>query len=308
MNTIALCIPAYNAEIYLPQLLESAHRQSLPFDEILVYDDCSTDDTGHIAAKFGVTLIRGDYNRGCSFAKNALAQMAKSDWLHFHDADDDLLPNFTEVAHKWINLQHTPDIILLNFEYRLFSNFELLGKPNYNRSSLKEDHVKFVISNKIMNFAICNKSKFLEIGGFDTHPAVLYNEDRAFYSRAIANQLTFDYEEIVTCINFRYENSMSVSNVEKCAKAHYEVSLFLIEHFGKSYPIEIAECLWENATISASLQNWELTNRQINSAKSLGSKFPKGQSILFNALCLLNSKFAFFIREKLIRILKPQLR
>ena len=51
MATIALCIPAYNAAWCLPKLLKSANDQLIPFDEILVYNDCSTDNTEEIAKK-----------------------------------------------------------------------------------------------------------------------------------------------------------------------------------------------------------------------------------------------------------------
>ncbi|MFM7345025.1 MAG: glycosyltransferase, partial [Tagaea sp.] len=47
-------IPAYNAAKYLPRLLASAKAQTEPFDEICVYDDCSTDETGTVAAALGM--------------------------------------------------------------------------------------------------------------------------------------------------------------------------------------------------------------------------------------------------------------
>ena len=94
MSTLALCIPAYNAANYLPRLLQSAKDQSPPFDEILVYNDASTDETISIAEKFGARVISGKLNKGCSFGKNALGEYTKCEWVHFHDADDDLLPGF----------------------------------------------------------------------------------------------------------------------------------------------------------------------------------------------------------------------
>ena len=101
--SLALCIPAYNAALLLPKLLTSAREQAIPFDEILVYNDCSTDNTAEVARQYGATVVEGDVNSGCSTGKNRLAEVATSDWLHFHDADDDLLPNFTTVAHRWIS-------------------------------------------------------------------------------------------------------------------------------------------------------------------------------------------------------------
>src|SRR5690349_18185438 len=102
--TLSLCIPAYNAANYLPRLLTSARNQDIPFDEILVYNDCSTDDTENVAQKYGAKVINGDINRGCSHGKNRLAEISTCDWIHFHDADDDLLPQFTTLAHKWMLL------------------------------------------------------------------------------------------------------------------------------------------------------------------------------------------------------------
>src|SRR3712207_6350869 len=96
--TLALCIPAYNAANYLPRLLKSAQNQIVPFDEILVYNDCSKDTTAQVAMQYGAKVVEGDINRGCSFGKNKLAQVTSCSWIHFHDADDELLPTFTTLA------------------------------------------------------------------------------------------------------------------------------------------------------------------------------------------------------------------
>jgi len=58
-ETIALLIPAWNAARWLPRLLASAHAQSEPFNQIWVYDDCSTDDTAAVAEAHGARILRG---------------------------------------------------------------------------------------------------------------------------------------------------------------------------------------------------------------------------------------------------------
>src|SRR3954449_761219 len=93
-HTLALLIPAYNAAHFLPRLLSSAQAQSVPFDEIWVYDDCSTDDTAAVAESYGAKVVRGAVNIGCSVGKNELAKRTSCNWLHFHDADDELKPGF----------------------------------------------------------------------------------------------------------------------------------------------------------------------------------------------------------------------
>ena len=308
MSSISLCIPAFNAAKYLPRLLQSALKQKIPFDEIIVYDDASTDNTAEIAKQYGATVIYGKINKGCAHGKNIMALASKSSWLHFHDADDELLPNFTTVTKKWIDNPLCPDIVLLNFEYKDGVTHEILGYPNYNRAKLIENTEKFVIENKLMNFAILCKDKFNAIRGFNTDPDVLYNEDRAFYSKAIFNRLSFDYESEVTCINYRQNESMSNSNLLKCCWAHYHVSEYLRTYFGQMYYREIAACYWENATQSAACQDWTLVRKNIESARGLKSFAPPKEKTLFTKVCKLNPFAAFWLREKMIRLFKPYLR
>jgi glycosyltransferase involved in cell wall biosynthesis len=303
MGTLALCIPAFNASDTLPRLLTSATQQLIPFDEIYVYNDCSTDDTAIIAKKFGAQVIEGDVNCGCAVGKNKLAGVAKSSWLHFHDADDDLLPNFTSVAHKWIDRDVVPDVLLLHYRYEDFLTHELMGESDYQIEKLKEDVVKFSIENKLVNFAIIRKSSFLEIGGFDTDPKVLYNEDRAFYTRAAIKGLTFDYEPELTCINYYYRSSMSSGNKAKCARATLNVWNIVYDSTGKKYYKEIAEQLLNNATYAATANDWKTVNQSVKKAREI---FPGGipeGSGFFRMLYKILPYKAFFIREIVIKYL-----
>ena len=157
--TLALCIPAYNAAKYLPQLLQSARDQAIPFTEILLYDDCSTDNTKNIAKALGATVIDGNINRGCSFGKNRLAEITDCEWIHFHDADDLLLPNFSQVAEKWMKLPTSPDTILLNYEYKDAETDILLGSPSYDLQMMVDDPIKFSITHKIVNFGLYKRNR-----------------------------------------------------------------------------------------------------------------------------------------------------
>jgi glycosyltransferase involved in cell wall biosynthesis len=301
MATLALCIPAYNAENYLPALLLSANNQCIPFDEILVYNDCSTDKTSEIAKSFSAIVIDGEVNVGCSLGKNKMAQIAKSDWLHFHDADDLLLPNFTEVAHKWMSAAKAPDIVLLHFLYKNFASGELLGEPDYKREDMLKDAVKFNIDNKVVNFALMQKKPFLAIGGFDSAPEVLYNEDRAFYTKASIAGLSFDYEKETTCINYFHPNSMSANNMARCAQASLKVWEKVINKTGTRYSAEISSQLLQNATLAATAGDWITTDASVKRARSIfPNQIPVG-SKYFHLLYRIFPSKAFLIREIAIK-------
>jgi glycosyltransferase involved in cell wall biosynthesis len=91
MPSIALAIPAYNVESEIGSLIDSARKQSVPFSEVLVYDDCSSDNTAIVAEAARAHVIRGTTNAGPAFARNRLLYHAKSSYIHFHDADDPFL-------------------------------------------------------------------------------------------------------------------------------------------------------------------------------------------------------------------------
>ena len=308
--TIALCIPAYNAAPYLPRLLRSAAAQEIPFDEILVYDDCSTDDTGAVAKALGATVIRGDTNVGCSEGKNRLLAACSSVWIHFHDADDELLPNFTTLANRWAAQQDAPDVVLFGYEYRDNDTGVLLSDITFVDQELQSDPIRYAILNQINPFCgLYRRVRLLEVGGYDVDPEILYNEDVAFHCKLALAGFTFRSENTLSIVNYRINGSMSGANQVKCLQAHHAVMRRIAASVGNNYPEEIASRLWAVATGMAAFEKWEQVDQALNDANKLTSNVPKGCSKVFSLTSrLLGARRAFRIREKAIRWLKPQLR
>jgi len=309
MPTLALCIPAYNAAKFLPTLLQSAGNQQTPFNEILVYNDCSTDNTADVAEKYGARVINGDINRGCSYGKNKLAEACKSDWLHFHDADDDILPQFSNLVYRWIAAYGNEyDVLILNFQYIDHQTGLKLGTGNHNATKLHEDVLKYAIENKIVNFGVYKKSSFLAAGGFDLDPNVLFNEDNALHQRLAKAHLKFDYLPEITCINYRYGESMSSSNLLACARANYHVLEKTAATHGQIYPAELSAKLWDCIASLASYQDWPYAKKALALNRQLGYPHAVNGNKFFNFLTRLSPFGAVWFREKMIRTFKPYLR
>ena len=307
--SLALCIPAYNAVAYLPRLLSSALAQTIQFNEIWVYDDCSTDETSKIATEFGAKVIRGDVNHGCSHGKNVLAQQTTCEWIHFHDADDALYPNFVEQAHKWMNLDNPPDVVLFDYESRRDETEEVLGFRRFDDAQLREDAIAYAIKEQINPFCgLYHRAAFLEAGGYDIDPLILYNEDVAFHCQMALAGLKFAAENTVTIINYCRINSMSSANQIKCSRAQFHVMRKVSEALNGRYSQEIAQKLWEIAGVSAAYLDWENVDNCINLAIPLNGRKSDNFSFIFKVLCGLNPYFAVRWREWLIRMFKPQLR
>ncbi len=308
--SIALCVPAYNAAGFIPRLLRSAAAQAPPFDEIIVCDDASTDNTAQIAREHGAKVVFNEKNAGCSASKNRALQMASSGWVHFHDADDDLLPNFTALAQKWISRDDAPDVVVFDYEYRDDQTRELIAKSDFDDQALQKDPLRYAILNKIN--AICGlyrRSKLLAAGGYDTDPEVLYNEDVAFHCKLARAGFTFRAEKEVSIVNYRIGNSMSTANAVKCLKAHYAVMRKITASHGGQHPAEIASRLWVAATGLAAYSEWASMDAALADARKLYSGVPFGESARFGSLCrLIGPRLAFRVREHAIRLFKPHLR
>jgi glycosyltransferase involved in cell wall biosynthesis len=97
---VSVVIPAYNR----PELVGRAVRSALaqrprPPAEVVVVDDCSSDDTGAVARAAGARVIRHEENRGEGGARNTAIQAAREDWVAMLDSDDEWLPD--HLAALW---------------------------------------------------------------------------------------------------------------------------------------------------------------------------------------------------------------
>lgn len=93
MPKISVVIPTYNRASLLQRTIASVERQSLPPIEILLIDDCSTDDTRQKVATISSTIPivyeRLAKNGGGAVARNAGIRLAKGDYVAFLDSDDE---------------------------------------------------------------------------------------------------------------------------------------------------------------------------------------------------------------------------
>lgn len=101
IGSITAAIPAYNAERFLGDAIESVFGQTLQCDECIVVDDGSTDTTAEIANSFESIRYIRKQNGGDASARNRAIEEASGDFIAFLDADDIWLP---EKLHKQMSL------------------------------------------------------------------------------------------------------------------------------------------------------------------------------------------------------------
>ncbi len=129
MVQVSVIIPAYNAEDYIDECLESVRAQTLSDIEILVIDDGSTDETlscvrKHADADSRVCVMTQE-NQYAGVARNKGIAEATGEYLYFLDADDWIEPNTLETL---VALPSSMVAILLSHVLRdLIINRAVLG-------------------------------------------------------------------------------------------------------------------------------------------------------------------------------------
>ena len=92
MPSVSVVITTYNRAWLLPRAIDSAQNAGSDV-EVIVVDDCSTDDTPEVCAKIsGIRYVRLSTNQGLASARNAGIAEARSEFIAFLDDDDLRLP------------------------------------------------------------------------------------------------------------------------------------------------------------------------------------------------------------------------
>lgn len=90
---ISVITPAYNAERFIGETIESVLNQTYPHWEMVIVDDCSTDRTVDIIKKYQqkdkrIKLIQLKKNSGAAVARNTAMAHATGRYIAFLDSDD----------------------------------------------------------------------------------------------------------------------------------------------------------------------------------------------------------------------------
>ena len=100
---ISVIIPMYNTEKYIGECLESLANQTFQDFDVIIVDDCSTDNSREVVKSFSekfsgrMKLKKLSKNSGCpGQPRNTALNMARGKYVYFLDADDLIAPDALE--------------------------------------------------------------------------------------------------------------------------------------------------------------------------------------------------------------------
>ena len=178
MPQVSVVITTYNRSHLLPHAIESAKSAAMD-PEVIVVDDCSTDNTPEVCAKIeGIRYVRLPINSGLPHARNIGAAESSSEFIAFLDDDDLRLPGSLD---KQLRAIAVDDSLALCYGQALIgdSRRQLPTGEIYPLKCLQGDIFWELLEDNFipMPSVLVRKSSLLEAGGFNTDLKLLEDWD-----------------------------------------------------------------------------------------------------------------------------------
>lgn len=88
---VSVIMPSYNTGNYIAESIQSVQSQTYSNWELIIVDDCSTDNTDAVIAQFDdprIHFLKNEKNSGAAVSRNRALREAKGRWIAFLDSDD----------------------------------------------------------------------------------------------------------------------------------------------------------------------------------------------------------------------------
>lgn len=250
---VSVIVPAYNAQLYLVEALQSILEQTYQQIEIIVLDDASTDDTLLIARQFSIKdsrikVVSNDKNLYIAGNRNKGISLAKGKYIVWQDADDISLPLRIE---KLVNLMESDSSIgLAGSNIQVFDEHGDKEVREYSTDDVELRKCIFKYSPVAQPAAIVRKACFDAVGVFNEAYPPAEDLDLSFrvgclYKFGNVNETLLRYRLSPTNQTYRHTKKMIVATLSlrrKYAKGYcYKMSFtdyiaYILTYLSKFLP------------------------------------------------------------------------
>lgn len=231
--SVSVVMPAYNAQDYIKDAIDSVLSQSYEDFELIIVDDGSTDNTKDIIAGYKNDKIKYfcKENAGVASARNMGIKNSKGTFIINLDSDDMITPDF--IAKHMQEFQKNPEADLLYCDDRLIDSegklIRVIERPEYtNQKFLIRD--LFRCGYSMVPFRSCTRrSVYDKIGFYDEN--LLVAEDYDMMRRFVKSGMKMHHlKEALYLRRVTSENLSTDYSVQK-AECHFDVVKQFTETF-----------------------------------------------------------------------------
>jgi len=301
---VSICMPAYNAGIYIEATIRSILDQTYPNIEIIIVNDGSTDATESVIKNLSVgnniTLINGN-RAGQSASENLAFQHSRGEFIKFFDADDLLSENSIEVQVK--RLLDAPNSIAVGQVKRFYNDdpasalheplatwqdmgpMDWLLVDNGKGLGMMQAGMFLIPRHLLLKAGLWNKD-LSQINDFEFFPRVilqserlLFTEDaKVFYRSGVANSLS---------------SNLSKPKLQSAFQSLESTTALLLKHEDSDRVRSVLFFFWDMWKYSFYLDDMDLYKKAVIQMEQLGNYtnvFPRQHSLLKKIIGWKNEK------------------
>lgn len=240
--SVALIIPVYNVEDYLVQCLDSVTKQIIPFDEVIIVNDGSTDHSLDICEKYisiypYFRLICQE-NQGLSAARNRGLCDISSQYVMFLDSDDYLRSDTVKILKDKLRTIRY-DAIFFDAEIFFDEALQVNKENTYDRSLTGLD--ERVMSGEEY-FFICYPENYIVSVSMAVYKSQLIKEKKILFPEG-----RYYEDNYFTFVFLKYAN-MVIHISEKLHNRRYRAGSIMLSDYSEkklSDHIHIGLLIWE---------------------------------------------------------------
>ena len=213
---VSIIMPSYNTARFIKESIESVQAQSYSDWELIIVDDCSTDNTDGVVKEYlqdtRIRYLKNQRNSGAAVSRNYALREAQGKWIAFLDSDDTWEPTKLE---KQIAFMEQNGYKFTCTDYRIQLNGEWLPYI-------------YTCPNKVTEFKMKNYCYFSTITvmydreyiGLIQIENIRKNNDYAMWLKIIKKAPCYRLPECLSSY-IKHDGSISSGSKLKLIKHHY---------------------------------------------------------------------------------------
>ena len=212
---VSIIMPSYNTGGFIAESIESVLAQTYKDWELIIVDDCSTDDTDAVIARYDdsrIKYLKNETNSGAAVSRNRALQEATGKWIAFLDSDDTWHP---EKLERQIRFMEQTGYKFTYTDYKIQFNGTWLPYVYYGPNVVNKRKMK-----DYCYFSTITVMYDREYVGLIQIEPVRKNNDYAMWLRIIEKTPCYRLPE---CLSYyiKHDGSISSGSKWKLIKHHY---------------------------------------------------------------------------------------
>ena len=233
MNTapkISLIMSVYNGEDYLRDAIESVLNQTFKDFELIVINDCSTDNTYEILNRFAeldkrVKVHTNEVNLRLPSSLNKAISYAQGKYIARMDADDICLPERLEKQYNF--MENNPSVALSSCRFMTLKNGVISSGGCGGKSDNESIKALLLVTNPILHPGIIAKADAIRSLGYDKN--FTCTEDMELWTRFVMAGYDIEIMPEYLMIYRLHDKQITETTLEK---QHKEVIAIQKNYYG----------------------------------------------------------------------------